>query len=81
MTAFSLCGRSLELSNPNYVHIKAGTTAVFTAVCTKMYRLGGETDFASYEEKELVRRRREVQRKQVVKNFSQTFVKNIFYFL
>ena len=35
----------------------------------------------SDEEKELVWRRREVQRKLVVKNFSQTFFKNALYFL
>ena len=35
----------------------------------------------SDEEKVLVLRRREEQRKLVVKNFSQTFVKNAFYFL
>ena len=45
-----------------------------------MYRLGGETDSATDEENELVWRRRDVQRKLVVKNFSQTFVKNAFYF-
>ena len=35
----------------------------------------------SAEERELMWRRREVQRKLVVKNFSQTFVKNAFYYL
>ena len=35
----------------------------------------------SDEEKGLVWRRREEQKKLVVKNFSQTFVKNKFYFL
>ena len=49
---------------------------------TKMYWLVGETDSAlSDEEKEPVWRRREEQRKLVVKNFSQNFVKNAFDFL
>ena len=48
----------------------------------KMYRLGCEKRILrSDEEKELVWCRREEQRKVVVKNFSQTFVKNALYFL
>ena len=46
-----------------------------------MYRLGGETDSAIDEEKELRVTSARGQRKLVVKNFSQTFVKNAFYFL
>ena len=48
---------------------------------TKMFRLGGETDSFIRWRKRLVRYRREEQWKLVVKNFSQTFVKNDFYFI
>ena len=49
--------------------------------CIKVYWLVGKTILRSDEEKEHVWHRREEQWKLVVKNFSQAFVKNAFYFL
>ena len=54
--------------NPNYM-------------ASKMYRLGGETDSAIRWRKRTGVMSARGQRKLVVKNFSQTFVKNSFYFL
>ena len=60
---------------------RAVSCARFLTGVVKVYRLGVKPILRSDEEKELPVTSARGQRKLVVKNFSQTFVKNAFYFL